>query len=112
MSNFAFLADKSMVAPAGTPITQANVGLLATPQFLAFPVAPGQHGTMYILSEGGTGLSFVFSTGNVANLTYGNGVPMLPNMAMTKRIPEGATGISVIGQSATGTVRICTGAGL
>jgi len=114
MSTEAFAPNRGFVAPAATPDFQASIGLTASPQYLAFPsgMLAGPGSTVYVFADGGSGLAFCFSTANVPALTYSNGLPVPANSVHSFRVPQGATGISVIGQSASGTCRLVLGEGM
>lgn len=110
----AFRPNRAYLTPSLTPDCQQNVNLTAAPQFVAFGanMKMGANDSLEISCDGGTGLAFVFSDAAVTNLTYGNGVVVLANQSKCYTVPPGCTGITVIGASASGTMRMIPGSGL
>ena len=92
-----------------TPTSQTNIALTAAVQQVTIPTIGSDGGTLRLVADGGTGLSWCL--GSNANLTLANGVFMLPNSVETFGVAGNFTQLSVIGASAAGTFRVHVGIG-
>lgn len=112
MSDLAFMPHGAYPGSTGTPNAQTPVGLTGAAQTINLPFAAGggAQNSMRIFVDGGSGLAWCY--GSNPNLTYSNGLPMPANSVEVFRVPAGVTQITVIGQSASGTVRVSSGEGM
>lgn len=92
------------LAGSAAPTGQVPLALSATVQQVTLPANSSEGGALRLVVDGGTGCAY--SYGVNGNLTINNGEFLLANSAETFELPAGFTQLSVIGASATGTLRV------